>query len=153
MTALLLDTHAWVWSLFAARELGEAPARAIATATTVYVAPCTFYEIAQKHRLGKWPEMGSVVARLPQLLRAQGGQVAPFTAEMAMLSGDMDWDHRDPFDRMIAATAIELACPVLSRDAAFDALDGWPGWCGRVWDAGGAGPDPIRPRTPVPAGK
>lgn len=59
--------------------------------------------------------------------------MAPYTAEMAVLSGGMDWDHKDPFDRMIAATAIELACPLISKDTAFDTLDGFAGWTGRIW--------------------
>jgi len=48
---------------------------------------------------------------LHETLHQQDGQrvVAPYTAEMAMLSGGVEWSHRDPFDRMIAATAIEMA--------------------------------------------
>ena len=97
------------------------------------VATCSIHEITQKHRLGKWPEVSGIVERLPHLLRAQGGAVAPYTATMAMLSGGMDWAHRDPFDRMIAATAVEMTCPVISMDSAFDEIAGRFGWCGRVW--------------------
>ena len=77
---------------------------------------------------------GGIIGRLPQRLRAQGGTVAPYTAEMAMLSGGMDWAHGDPFDRMVAATAIEPACPLISVDSAFDTLEAFPGWCGRIWN-------------------
>lgn len=133
MSVVLLDTHAWVWSLFASSALSYNARKAIETAQTVLVAPCSFHEITQKHRLGKWPEVSGIVERLPHLLRAQGGEVAPYTATMAMLSGGMDWSHRDPFDRMIAATAIEMACPVLSRDGAFDEIEGRFGWRGRIW--------------------
>ena len=131
---LLLDTHVWVWSLLAP-DLIPAPLRGrIAAASAVLVPPCALYEIAQKHRLGKWPEVGALIPRLPALLRAQGAQAAPFTPDMALMAGGMDWPHRDPFDRMIAATALELACPVVSKDTAFDSLAGRPGWKGRVWD-------------------
>jgi PIN domain nuclease of toxin-antitoxin system len=135
MIVVLLDTHAWVWSLFASSNVSAGARRAIETAHTVLVAPSSFYEITAKHRLGKWPEVGGIVGRLPQLLRAQGGDVAPWTATMAMLAGGMDWSHRDPFDRMIAATAIELACPVVSKDGVFDDLRGRFGWRGRIWEA------------------
>lgn len=47
----------------------------------------------------------------------------------------MTWNHKDPFDRMIAATAMELACPLISKDTAFDDLEGVPGWTGRLWGA------------------
>lgn len=133
MTAVLLDTHTWVWSLLDMPDLNPIARAAIMDVQTVYVAPCSFHEITQKHRSGKWPEVGSVVPRLPALLRAQGGTVAPYTAEMAMLSGGMAWSHRDPFDRMIAATAIEMVCPLISKDTAFDELEGVPGWKGRFW--------------------
>lgn len=133
LTTILLDTHTWVWSLFRPSELDPVAIRIIEEARTVWVPPCAFHEITQKHRSGKWPEVANIVGRLPQLLRAQGGIVAPFTAEMAMLSGGMDWSHKDPFDRMIAATAIELACPLISKDTVFDDLGRFPGWTGRLW--------------------
>ena len=53
-----------------------------------------------------------------------------------MAAGLLAWDHRDPFDRMIAATAIELSCPLISKDPAFDGLAGFTGWCGRIWNEG-----------------
>lgn len=135
MTSVLLDTHTWVWSLFASTRLSEQARKAISDAQTVYIAPCSLHEITQKHRLGKWPEMDGIVGRLMQLLRAQGGSIAPYSGEMAILSGGMHWSHRDPFDRMIAATAIELACPVVSKDTAFDDLRDRADWPGRVWTA------------------
>lgn len=134
LSAVLLDTHTWVWSLFRSSELSVPARDVIKHARTVYVAPCSLHEIAARHRSGKWPEVGGIVARLPLLLRAQGGVAAPCTAEMAVLSGGLDWSHKDPFDRMIAATAMELACPLMSRDGAFDELAGSPGWVGRLWE-------------------
>jgi PIN domain nuclease of toxin-antitoxin system len=134
LTTVLLDTHVWVWSVFSSAELDPVARQVIETARVVYVPPCAFHEITQKHRSGKWPEVGDIVGRLPQLLRAQGGVVAPYTAEMAVLSGGMDWRHKDPFDRMIAATALELVCPLISKERAFDGLNGVPGWTGRIWD-------------------
>ncbi|MDV7142998.1 type II toxin-antitoxin system VapC family toxin [Tropicimonas sp. TH_r6] len=133
LTTVLLDTHTWVWSLFKSSELSDTARGIMEQARTVYVAPCSLHEITAKHRSGKWPEVGEIVMRLPQLLRAQGGVAAPFTAEMAALSGGMAWSHKDPFDRMIAATAMELACPLISKESAFDGLTGYPGWVGRIW--------------------
>ena len=36
----------------------------------------------------------------------------------------MTWEHRDPFDRMIAAHAILEGLPVVTTDSATHALDG-----------------------------
>jgi hypothetical protein len=31
------------------------------------------------------------------------------------------WHHRDPFDRLLIAQALDQGCTIVSRDAAFDA--------------------------------
>lgn len=116
-------------------ELSTTARNVIEAADVAYVTPISFYEITQKHRLGKWPELDPVIDQLLPLWRKQGTELAPCTAEIAFLAGAMQWSHRDPFDRMIASTAIALACPLVSKDAAFDGLDGFPEWYGRVWNA------------------
>jgi PIN domain nuclease of toxin-antitoxin system len=40
--------------------------------------------------------------------------------ESALRAGRLVADHRDPFDRMIAAQALALDVPVLSPDSQFD---------------------------------
>ena len=140
MRAVLLDTHTFIWSLFLSSELSATARGMIEAADAAYVAPISFYEITQKHRLGKWPELDPVIGKLLPLWRAQGTEIAPCTAEIAFLAGAMQWRHRDPFDRMIAATAIALACPVslivmwrvfLSAKWRLGAVEGF----GRPWDA------------------
>lgn len=119
MTAVLLDTHAWVWSFADDSLLSPAARQAITAADAVHVSPISFFEIGQKVRLGKWPEMVPFVPRLPSLLTEQGGLTAPLTAEICLAASLDDWPHRDPFDRMIAATAEALGMTLISRDAVF----------------------------------
>ena len=85
------------------------------------VSPVSFYEIGQKVRLGRWPEMAPYMDTLAERLREDGGIVVPLTPEIATRASLMDWDHRDPFDRLIAATAESAGATLLSRDRAFDA--------------------------------
>lgn len=122
MTAVLLDTQAWAWSLMGDGRLSQRAQSAIEGADTVLVSPITFFEIAQKVRLGKWPEMEPFVDRLPALLDEQGGSVAGFDPAICIVAGRMDWAHRDPFDRMLAATAMLLNLPLVSADAVFDGV-------------------------------
>ena len=78
MSSVLLDTHTWTWSL---TDDGRRSARALTAlrdADTVFVSPITFFEIAQKVRIGEWPEMAAFVDQLPGLLPSQGGVVAAF---------------------------------------------------------------------------
>lgn len=122
MTAVLLDTHAWAWSLGGDKRLSAPAIAAIEAADTVLVSPITFFEITQKVRLGKWPEMEPFVSRLPALLGEQGGSVAGFDPAICIAAGMMAWAHRDPFDRLLAATAMSHNLPLVSADAIFDGI-------------------------------
>jgi PIN domain nuclease of toxin-antitoxin system len=100
---------------------------AIAAASLVRVSPVSFFEIAQKVRIGKWPEMAAFVAKLPTLLDRQGGAVAILEPAICINAGGLSWAHRDPFDRLLAATAQFYNLPIVSADAVFD------GFVQRMW--------------------
>jgi PIN domain nuclease of toxin-antitoxin system len=133
MSAVLLDTHSWAWSLVARQSLSATAILAIEQAETVFVSPISFYEIGQKVRLGKWPEMVPVVDSLPRILTEQGGREASLGLEICLSAALMDWDHRDPFDRILAATALHFGVPLISLDAAFDQLSTRKDWPRRIW--------------------
>jgi PIN domain nuclease of toxin-antitoxin system len=122
LSAVLLDTHAWAWSLTGDPPLSSGARAAIAGAGAVEVSPVSFFEIAQKVRLGKWPEMAAYVDRLVALLTQQGGRVAALEPAICLFGGVMDWQHRDPFDRLLAATALHYDQPLISADAIFDGI-------------------------------
>ena len=44
----------------------------------------------------------------------------------ALLAGRLDWDHRDPFDRMLAAQAMIEALVIITGDPAFAGCPGVP---------------------------
>jgi PIN domain nuclease of toxin-antitoxin system len=93
----------------------------------VFVSPITFFEIAQKVRLGKWPEMSPFLGELPALLERQGGLSADLAPAICLAAGKMDWGHQDPFDRLLAATARHYGLPLVSADIIFD------GVAPRIW--------------------
>ncbi len=127
LKAVLLDTHAWAWSLIQKSRLSEAALAAMSQADTILLSPVSFLEIAQKVRVGKWPDMAPIVERLPSLWRDQGGLVADLQPEICVRAGIMIWSHCDPFDRLIAATALHRNASLLSADVVFD------GFVTRVW--------------------
>jgi PIN domain nuclease of toxin-antitoxin system len=122
VTGVLLDTNAFAWALQGPGSLSLVAQKAITAATTVYVSPISAFEITQKVRLGKWPDMVAVVPNLTTYLQVQGVTVMPLDVGVCAAAGSMNWSHKDPFDRLIAATALRLGCPLVSSDAAFDGV-------------------------------
>ena len=118
MKSVLLDTHTWVWSFGADDLLSDRARSAVSTADVVYLSPISFFEIGQKVCNGRWPEMDAHVEGLPDILRTQGGVLAPFSPEICLKASLMDWQHRDPFDRLILATAEIMQVPLVSKDRA-----------------------------------
>ena len=124
MTAVLLDTHVWVWTWGESYRLSDAARAAIESADVVLVSPVSVFEVAQKARLGKWPEIESVAGNLLHYISGQASNEAPLTAEICSTAGWLNWAHRDPFDRLIGATAMVLNIPLISKDTAFAGLEG-----------------------------
>jgi PIN domain nuclease of toxin-antitoxin system len=120
--AVLLDTHTWAWTITADKKLSKAATEALALADAVTISPISIFEIGQKVRLRKWPEMAHFEAALPDLLAGQVVSIVAVTPEIALRASLLDWPHRDPFDRILAATALAGDMDLISADTVFDAL-------------------------------
>ena len=120
---LLLDTHALVWWWHDDARLPAKAAEAItASGTEIVVSAVTAWEIANKYRLGKWPEVASMVTGFDALLAESDFSMLPVKASHAVLAGSLPGPHRDPFDRLLAAQALVEACTFVSGDAQFAAF-------------------------------
>ena len=129
----LLDTHAWAWSLTGDDRLSANATVAVTQAETVFVSAISLFEIGQKVRLGKWPDMAPFLDRLIDLADEQGALFAALSPDIGLLAATLEWAHRDPFDRIIGATAMAKGLILISADTAFDGLAGASKWPGRVW--------------------
>ena len=117
---LLLDTHALAWWWMDDSRLPAAARAAIAADDNrVLVSAASAWEIATKHRLGKWPEAGPLVAGFENLLRRSRFSALPIHVEHARLAGSLDGEHRDPFDRMLVAQSRIEAVPLVTSDPVF----------------------------------
>ena len=55
MSAVLLDTHAWIWGLMDSTRLRDGVKTAILEADAVHVSPINVYQIIRKTRPdGRW---------------------------------------------------------------------------------------------------
>lgn len=117
---ILLDSHAIYWWTIGSDRLSTRARSLIEDkANTILVSAVSFYELDNKMRLNK-------LDLKPQELRAavsaSGLQTLAITDLHAELAASFDWDHRDPWDRILAAQARLEHCAFASLDTAFDAV-------------------------------
>ena len=121
--SLLLDTHALLWWLFDDARLPVTARALIADpAHRVVVSSASIWEIATKHRLGKLGGVEPLLSDAPEWLRRAGFDVLSVGILHAREAGGWQVDHRDPFDRMLAAQSKLENMPLVSSDAAFAAF-------------------------------
>jgi PIN domain nuclease of toxin-antitoxin system len=117
---LLLDTHIVLWSAVEPDRLTDEARAAIEDgANDVLVSIVSAWEIAIKQSLGKLDLPRPAEQWLPDVLRKTGYDVADLGLGAALRVRALPWHHRDPFDRLLVAHALETGCTVVTRDDAF----------------------------------
>ena len=111
----LIDTHVLIWFLTEPERLSKgASAFLDDPANDVLVSAVSAYEIEYKRPLDP------LLQRFPVALEAAvEDQVfiwRHITPSDAVHAGRLSRDHRDPWDRILAAQALEDAIPILSAD-------------------------------------
>jgi PIN domain nuclease of toxin-antitoxin system len=113
----LLDTHALLWWLFDDARLSST-ARGIVSDPDheILVSAASAWEISTKHRLGRLDSAAALLADLAGWLDRAGFRELPISVAHARKAGGWRSDHRDPFDRVLAAQSALEEVPLLSRD-------------------------------------
>jgi PIN domain nuclease of toxin-antitoxin system len=116
---LLLDTHALLWWWADDKRLSKRAAAAIVDeANTILVSAASAWEIATKHRIGKLPGAEQAVREFNDLIVADGFEHLAVSYQHALKAGSFTQDHRDPFDRMLAAQSIIEGAALVTDDPA-----------------------------------
>ena len=127
MPILLLDTNALIYATAGSAKLTALAADAIRDPSNELVASAiSVFEVGTKHRKGKLPVPASTFRH------ACLGLGVGFRAASDIIlvrASELDWNNRDPWDRVIAATALALEAPVVTSDRAFDDVLGLD----RIW--------------------
>ncbi len=119
---LLLDTHSLLWFL-ADDPMLSAPAKTAIEdpVNPRLLSPVSLQEIAIKVQLGKLKLYEPFGVLFPAQLVLNRIKLLPIeTAHIEPLT-TLPLFHKDPFDRLIAATALVEGLTVVSADQAFDA--------------------------------
>lgn len=111
---LLLDTNALLrWH---AGTLRPAAVRTVQQADLVFVSAVSAWEVAIKRALGKLKMEDS----LEELVGAYGFQPLAASVRHGDLLRDLPLHHRDPFDRLLIAQALDEGLTILTSDRAFE---------------------------------
>lgn len=122
---LLLDTHALWWTFSEpARLSDEARAAILDSRTEILYSPVTPWELATKRHRGRLPEVGALLRAFPESAARIRATELPIASRHGLLAGRLEWDHRDPFDRMLAAQSILEGARLVTADRAFSTLPG-----------------------------
>ena len=116
----LLDTHAFLWYLLGDPNLGSTAKAVIDTKTDLYFSTVSLWEISIKTNIGKL-QLNRPFQDLRKELQYINAQLLPIMFEDTETYITLPLHHRDPFDRILVAQAINHSLVLISRDTAFDA--------------------------------
>jgi PIN domain nuclease of toxin-antitoxin system len=116
---ILLDTHTFIWFINGDERL-PLPARAYIQDVNNqrFLSIASIWEIAIKISLNKL-SLHSNFNRIDEFLEANVIELLPITLGHLSPLLDLDFHHRDPFDRVIITQAISENYYILTKDEVF----------------------------------
>ena len=121
----LLDTHVLLWVLADPDRLSPVVLDALGDRRNVLlVSAASAMEVATKGRSGRLPGSESLVASWDRRIAELGAKELAISSAHAVRAGDMAWDHRDPFDRLLVSQALIENVVLVTVDAAILAVPG-----------------------------
>jgi PIN domain nuclease of toxin-antitoxin system len=125
----LLDTCTFLWLAQQPSQISAAAAAAIDDpANDLGVSEVSLLEVVLKHAAGRLPLPDAPRVWIPERLEFHQLQLLSLTPEVIYRCGELPKAHPDPFDRLLAAHAIEAGMIVISPDRFLSVLG-----ASRVW--------------------
>ena len=126
----LLDTHTFLWAVRGSSKLSNTALKALEDTDAIkYISSASAYEIMNKYRIGKLAEFEDVAKNYFNYVKILRAVKLPITENHAHYAGKFDWEHRDPFDRLLAAQAFIENLTLITNDPAFQPLS----WVSVLW--------------------
>jgi PIN domain nuclease of toxin-antitoxin system len=123
---IVLDTHALLWWALDPDQLSTRASDLVAQMERRggFASAISIWELGVKIQRGKL-ELGIDIEEFVRRVRMSGVvELLPVDATVWLRSLALDWDHRDPADRVIVATALLNDVPVLTKDETIHAFEG-----------------------------
>lgn len=118
----LIDTQILIWYQLNSNKLGPGVLALVNNRKNIiHISQISLFEIAIKQKLEKLPELDAPIETLSALidqddfniLKLKTKHIAAYSAIPLLIK------HRDPFDRLLLATAFSENMPIISADENF----------------------------------
>ena len=120
---ILIDTQILIWyQLYDTKLHANIYDLLTQVENTVYVSQISLVEIAIKQKIGKLPELDASISTLASLIEQDGFVLLPLQIRHIEAYSEIPLfpEHRDPFDRLLLATAFSENIPMVSSDENFE---------------------------------
>ena len=117
---LLLDTHAFLWWVGGAPAFGRRARAEVANPDNeVFVSIASCWELAIKLSLGKLRLPQSLDRFIQEQLTRNSFVLVALDFRHVIRVADLPFHHRDPFDRVLVAQALQDDLAIVSADRVF----------------------------------
>jgi PIN domain nuclease of toxin-antitoxin system len=114
---LLVDTHVLIWFLDDSNQLSADHYEKLEDpATRVFVSAISIFEMTTKARIGKLELPKQFQDKLTDIYPVFGFASLDVRPQHAVMAGRLPGEHKDPFDRLLAAQAIVEDMAIMTID-------------------------------------
>ena len=114
---IVLDTHVWIWWVDHAGRLSPSARRAIDHASRIGISAISLWEVGSLTERGRIRTSRSTLEWLEAGLSLPRVELLPLTPAVAATAVRLGGTALgDPADRIIAATALEMKAPLVTKD-------------------------------------
>ena len=121
MVRYLLDTHTLLWFISEDKKLSDGARQLILDSSSeIFLSIASLWEIAIKVNIGKLALDEPFEQLFPKELHFHKIRILDITIDNLVQLTTLPSHHRDPFDRLIIAQALDEKIPIISVNTRFD---------------------------------
>lgn len=116
MTAILFDTNVLLWAVSAPDRIAVPVRETLADRKNeLFVSAASAWEVAIKTRIGRLDGQ-PLLSAWGEILASMGADDLAIDSSDAAMAGQLNWSHKDPFDRMIVAQATRRSLTIATSE-------------------------------------
>lgn len=119
---IVLDTSALIYWTLDPGKLSSPAAQAIENAEKIIISAISIWEIGLKAKQKKLDLPLSIHAYVNKVKQVASVEIQSVTVDIWLENLALEWEHRDPADRTIVATARLSSCALVSSDRVIGAF-------------------------------